>query len=87
MLPKLTLTTATLFRRLVPWFFVSTLLLTLGTFSALRVLVLDPVRQLAGVAGRMARGDLSVRVPEPNRHDEVSELVRSFNSMAGEVQG
>ncbi|TDJ66494.1 MAG: HAMP domain-containing histidine kinase [Planctomycetota bacterium] len=86
-LPKLTLTTGTLFRRLVPWFFVSTLLLTLGTFSALRVLVLDPVRQLAGVAARMAQGDLSVRVPEPDRHDEVSELVRSFNSMAAEVQG
>jgi signal transduction histidine kinase len=76
-----------LFRRLFPWFLLSTLLLTAGTFLFLRGLVLDPVRQLADGARRVREGDLTVRLAEPERTDELSDLVRSFNAMTGNVQG
>lgn len=86
-LPKWNWNTRALFRELLPWFLVSTLLLTVGTFAALRHLVLHPVRLLARGARRVAGGDLSVRVPETRRGDEVSELMRAFNTMTGQVQG
>ncbi|MCZ6598738.1 MAG: HAMP domain-containing sensor histidine kinase [Planctomycetota bacterium] len=66
---------------LLGWFVVSTILLTAGTYFALRRLVLDPVERLAEAARRVRAGDLSVQVVEPPRHDEVAELVRSFNAM------
>ena len=72
---------------LVPWFLVSTVLLTTAVFFALRALVLDPVRQLAEGTSRLAAGDLTARLPEPRGADELSLLVRSFNAMALEVQG
>jgi signal transduction histidine kinase len=43
--------------------------------------VLRPVRDLTAAAGRMARGDLSVRVATGVR-DEIGQLARSFNAMA-----
>jgi len=79
--------TGDLFRQLLPWFLVSTLLLTLGTFSALRRLVLDPIQDLARGARQLEEGDLGVRVHETGRSDEVSELMRGFNQMASRVQG
>jgi signal transduction histidine kinase len=72
---------------LFAWFLGSTVLLTAGTFFALSRLVLDPVGELARGARRVREGDLGVRVAEPARHDEVSDLVRSFNAMTSEVQG
>jgi signal transduction histidine kinase len=65
----------------------STVLLTAGTFFALRRTVLDPVSELTGAAQRVALGDLSVRVDVPEQSDELAELSRTFNSMVGEVRG
>lgn len=75
------------FERLLPWFLVSTLLLTLGTFHTLRRFVLDPVDRLADGARRMAAGDLAVRIAAPSRRDELSGLIVSFNAMAERVEG
>ncbi|MEM7308710.1 MAG: HAMP domain-containing sensor histidine kinase [Planctomycetota bacterium] len=73
--------------KILGWFVVSTLLLTAGTFYALRRLVLDPVGQLAEGARRVRSGDLEARLLEPPRRDEVSDLVRAFNLMTSEVRG
>ncbi len=76
-----------LFLTVLGWFAVSTLLLTLATFYTLRKLVLDPVEQLADGARRVRGGDLTVRIGEPARRDEVADLVRSFNAMTETVRG
>ena len=73
--------------RVFPWFLLSTLALTLVTFFALRRLVVDPVAQLAEGARRVRSGDFSVRLVEPKRRDEITDLVRSFNEMTSTVQG
>ena len=70
---------------MLPWFGVSTVLLTLGSFFTLKRLVLDPVRQLAVAARRVTEGDFSYQMPEPDRRDELAALVRSFNSMTAKV--
>ena len=44
-----------------------------------------PVRRAAGMAGRMAGGDLSVRLPE-TESGEIGELERSFNRMGRSLQ-
>jgi len=75
------------FREVFPWFLVSTVLLTGGTFFAMRRLVLAPVEQLAEGARRLRAGDFHVRLEDPRRSDELAELVRSFNAMATTVQG
>jgi len=75
------------FLRVLPWFALSTLLLTGLTFLALRQLVLRPVEQLFEGARRLRAGDFSVRLAETERRDELAELVRSFNEMAGTVAG
>lgn len=75
------------FERLLPWFLVSTLLLTLGTFVTLRRFVLDPVDRLADGAQRMAAGQLSARIAAPARRDELSGLIVSFNAMAEKIEG
>ncbi len=77
---------AALIGSVLPWFALSTLILTLGTFFAMRRLVLDPVAQLAQGAGQMRAGDFSVRLAEPRRRDELADLVRTFNEMTGTVQ-
>jgi PAS domain S-box-containing protein len=45
-----------------------------------------PIHKLAEVAGRLGDGDLDARV-EINREDEIGLLARTFNEMAGELQG
>ena len=87
MVPKSTWSLGRLLRILLPWFAVSTVLLVAGSYFALSRLVLSPVRQLAEGTGRLAGGDLSARLPEPRGGDELSRLVRAFNSMALEMQG
>ena len=72
---------------LLPWFVLSTLLLTLGTFFIMRRFVLDPVASLARGSERLSAGDLAVRLPEPQRRDELSDLIRRWNAMAETVQG
>lgn len=71
---------------MLPWFALSTLLLTAATFLALRRLVLDPVAQLAEGARRLRSGDFSVRLEVPTRRDELADLVRSFNAMSSTVE-
>jgi signal transduction histidine kinase len=44
-----------------------------------------PVRRAAGMAGRLAGGDLSTRMPETGG-GEVGALARSFNTMAGSLE-
>jgi signal transduction histidine kinase len=74
-------------RELLPWFLASTLVLTLVLFTALRVLVLEPVQQLAGAARRVEAGDLAARARATGRQDELAELVHGFNAMAATVEG
>ncbi|MEE8469416.1 MAG: HAMP domain-containing sensor histidine kinase [Planctomycetota bacterium] len=76
-----------LLRELSPWFLLTTVLLTLSTLIGMRSLVLEPVRRLARGAMRLSSGDLTARVQGSSRNDELSDLVRSFNAMASEVQG
>jgi PAS domain S-box-containing protein len=47
-----------------------------------RNLVARSVGVLADAASRIAAGDLSVRVPEPARGDELASLAHGFNAMA-----
>ena len=47
--------------------------------------VLGPVRGLTAASRKMGAGDLSQRVPEGGR-DEVGELARTFNAMAGKLE-
>lgn len=75
----------------VGWF-----LLTSGVVIALSVLVAfrvgsqlaRPVRDASEVAGRIAAGDLSARLPEPApaASDEPAVLARSVNAMAGALE-
>jgi two-component system phosphate regulon sensor histidine kinase PhoR len=45
----------------------------------------QPVRRLTDAAERMAKGDLSA-YPLPSTRDEVGELTRAFNDMAGQMR-
>jgi signal transduction histidine kinase len=47
--------------------------------------VVRPVRRTSRMAGAVARGDLSVRMPETSKA-EIGHLERSFNSMADSLQ-
>lgn len=76
-----------LLHELLPWFLGTTVLLTLATFFGMQTLVLEPVRRLARGARRLSTGDLGTRIPEVQRRDELADLVRSFNAMAGQVEG
>ena len=75
-----------LWKDLLPWFFASTLLLFLGTFTVLRRYVLQPVSRLAHGARDLRDGDLSVRVEHPRHKDELADLITTFNTMASEVR-
>lgn len=45
----------------------------------------DPLRAVARAATRMGSGDLAARAPD-GRRDEIGELARSFNAMAGSLE-
>ena len=79
--------TVSLWQGLLPWFFASTLLLFLGTFSVLRRYVLQPVGELATAAQRVRAGDLAVHVDLPAHRDELADLMATFNHMTAEVKG
>ena len=78
---------AQLVETILPWFALSTLVLTLVTFFGMRRLVLDPIGSLGEGARRVRSGDLGVRLEEPARRDEMADRVRSFNEMTSTVQG
>jgi two-component system, NtrC family, nitrogen regulation sensor histidine kinase NtrY len=46
----------------------------------------DPISLLVGAAERVRAGDLSARVPESNRDDELASLSRAFNRMTYQIQ-
>ena len=46
----------------------------------------DPISRLVGAAQRIGAGDLSVRVPEGGKEDEMSSLSRAFNRMTDQIQ-
>jgi signal transduction histidine kinase len=47
-----------------------------------------PVLRLRGAARQLAEGDLTARANDPRpRRDEIGELVRDFNFMAGRIEG
>jgi len=75
----------------------SMLLVILGGFGVILLIAalvgphltrvgLRPLRTMALATGRMAAGDLSVRVHISEVHDEVGELARGFNDMAMQVE-
>jgi two-component system nitrogen regulation sensor histidine kinase NtrY len=45
-----------------------------------------PISGLVGAAGRVRAGDLSARVPEGDRDDELTSLSRAFNRMTYQIQ-
>ncbi|GAA5197262.1 hypothetical protein GCM10023322_68120 [Rugosimonospora acidiphila] len=59
------------------------LMVLLAQFATRRVL--RPVRKLAGVASRLAAGDLRIRLTSTGQ-DEMTELVYTFNEMASALQ-
>lgn len=46
----------------------------------------DPLSRLVGAAERVGAGDLSVRVPEGKKNDEMTTLSRAFNRMTDQIQ-
>jgi len=46
----------------------------------------DPISRLVGAAERIRAGDLSARVPEGKRDDELASLSRAFNRMTYQIQ-
>jgi two-component system, NtrC family, nitrogen regulation sensor histidine kinase NtrY len=46
----------------------------------------DPISRLVGATQRVGAGDLSVRVPEGRKDDEMSSLSRAFNRMTDQIQ-
>ncbi|MDP9066738.1 MAG: ATP-binding protein [Actinomycetota bacterium] len=60
------------------------MLLALGMVQFLARGMTSPLRQMVGAAQAMGRGDYATRVSASSR-DEVGELARTFNRMAGEL--
>lgn len=64
-----------------------TLVVALGITYFFSRGITAPLRQMRDVAESMADGDYTVRVTiDPDRHDEVGQLARSFNEMAEELE-
>ncbi len=78
---------APLWMGLLPWFFASTLLLSLGTYWVLRRYVLGPVSALSSGARHLQRGDFSAPIARPRHSDELADLIETFNTMAADVRG
>jgi signal transduction histidine kinase len=64
---------------------VGSVLLVLLVGGYLTRAIVAPVRRAAAMAGRLAGGDLSVRMPETGVA-EIGELERSFNTMAASLE-
>ena len=57
------------------------LLLGVAMTLFLTRVIADPLREIAGIAERVASGDLTVNVPADSRVDEVGALARAFRAM------
>jgi signal transduction histidine kinase len=58
--------------------------LAVGVLFAYRLTA--SLSRLADAAGRIASGDLDLMVPDPRTNDEVRDLTRAFNAMAGSLR-
>jgi len=76
---------ATSARQMQYGLFATGLAVLLLSLLMLWALVLRPVRRLRTAIGRAGVGDLSARVPVRSR-DEMGDLARSWNEMAGDLQ-
>jgi signal transduction histidine kinase/HAMP domain-containing protein len=65
---------------------VATLLCALGFLLYLRRALLEPLRDVAGAAQRLAAGDLHARVGHRGGIGEVGELARTFDQMADSLE-
>jgi two-component system sensor histidine kinase BaeS len=70
--------------------FVLAAIVTLGTAIAVAAVLgsrlTRPLRDAQLATRRIAKGDLSARVPEPRRDDELAALTRSINEMAAALE-
>jgi methyl-accepting chemotaxis protein len=57
------------------------LLLGVAMILFLARIIASPLREIAGIAERVASGDLTVNVPADSRADEVGALARAFRAM------
>ena len=57
------------------------LLVSILAVFALNSLISTPLKEIAGVAERIASGDLSVHISPTERRDEIGVLSKSFSNM------
>ncbi|MCH8127999.1 MCP four helix bundle domain-containing protein [candidate division KSB1 bacterium] len=65
--------------------YIFTLLLSVFIATRLARSIIGPVQQLEQAAGKVARGDLAVRLDMPGK-DEIGNLAQSFNQMTSSLQ-
>ncbi len=65
--------------------YIFTLLLSVFIAAGLARSIIGPVQQLQQAAGRVAKGDLAVRLDMPGK-DEIGNLAQSFNQMTASLQ-
>ncbi|OQW38935.1 MAG: PAS domain-containing sensor histidine kinase [Proteobacteria bacterium SG_bin5] len=67
---------------------ISLLIVGLAVWVALAVAdrLVRPVGELVAAARAVAEGDLSARVAQPRRRDEIGTLARAFNAMTGQLE-
>lgn len=86
---KDTLTALGVWQTILPLLFLISLVVLLlaliFSFAGSKMLA-QPLRDMASAARRFGRGDLSVRVEQTDRSDEIGELTEAFNSMAESLE-
>jgi two-component system, NtrC family, nitrogen regulation sensor histidine kinase NtrY len=67
---------------------ISLLIVGIAVWVALAVAdrLVRPVGELVAAARAVAEGDLSARVRQPRRRDEIGTLARAFNAMTGQLE-
>jgi methyl-accepting chemotaxis protein len=63
------------------------LLLSIGMVLFLNRVIAAPLREISDVAEQISSGDLSVKVPDVKRKDEVGKLAQAFNRMTTSLAG
>ncbi|MBU1223611.1 MAG: methyl-accepting chemotaxis protein, partial [Gammaproteobacteria bacterium] len=65
---------------------IAALLLGVAMVSLLNRIIAVPLRTVSDVASQVARGDLTVNVPNDERADEVGDLLRAFREMVTKLR-
>ncbi|MDP2371400.1 methyl-accepting chemotaxis protein, partial [Rhodoferax sp.] len=65
---------------------IAAMLFGLAMVLLLNRIIAVPLRAIAGIAGEVAGGDLTVSVPADNRADEVGDLARAFRVMVEKLR-